>query len=59
MAFAITVSTESSDHYIYAFDGTPTQKEIIKHIKQNLGEEFEYICDYLYDATYDIKFKLK
>lgn len=59
MAFAISVKTESSDTYIFAFDGEPTQKDIIKRLKEELGEEFEYICDVYTDATYKIKFKMK
>ena len=58
MAFAIHIQTESSDNYVYAFDGQPTQKEIIDSIKEKLGEEFEYISDYNWDATYKIKFKM-
>lgn len=58
MAFAITVSTESSDHYIFAFDGQPTQKEIIEKLKEELGDEYNWICSYKHDATYKIKFKI-
>jgi len=59
MAFAINIETESGDSYLYAFDGKPTQKEIIKTVKEKLGEEFEYISSYRFDATYDIEFKMK
>jgi len=59
MAFAIHIQTESSDHYVYAFDGQPTQIEILKHIKKMLGSEFKYIADYQFDATYEIDFKMK
>jgi type IV secretory pathway VirD2 relaxase len=59
MAFAIHIKTESSDDYIYAFDGQPNKKEIIERLKEELGEEFDYISDYHWDATYKIKFKLK
>lgn len=59
MAFAITVSTESGDRYTYAFDGQPTTEEIIAKLEENLGEEFEYISDYDFDSTYDLKFKMK
>lgn len=58
MAFAIHIETESSDHYVYAFDGEPKAKEIIKSLKEKLGEEFDYISDYHFDATYAIKFKI-
>ena len=44
---------------MFAFDGTPTQKDIIKHVKENMGEEFDYVCSYKFDATYKIKFKIK
>ena len=59
MAFALYLKTESSDDYVFAFDGTPTQKDIIKHVKENMGEEFDYVCSYKFDATYKIKFKIK
>lgn len=58
MAFALHVKTESGDDYVYAFDGEPSQKEIIEQVKENLGEEFEYISSYNFDSTYEIKFKL-
>ena len=59
MAFAIYLKTESSDDYVFALDGEPTKKEIIKHVKNNMGDEFEYVCSYKYDATYEIDFKMK
>lgn len=59
MAFAIHVQTESSDDSVFAFDGEPTQKEIIEKIKERMGDEFEFISSYEYDATYKIKFKMK
>ena len=58
MAFAIWIKTESSDIYVYALDGNPTKKEIVSLLKERLGEEFEYIADYKFDATYNIKFTL-
>ena len=59
MAFALYIKTESSDDYVFAFDGEPTQNEIIEQTKERMGDEFEFICSYDYDATYKIKFKLK
>lgn len=59
MAFAIYIKTESSDDYVFAFDGTPKQSEIIKSLKEKLGDEYDFIAHYEYDATYKIKFKLK
>jgi hypothetical protein len=58
MAFALHIETESSDDYMFVFDGEPSQKEIVEKIKEDLGEEFDYISDYHYKATYKIKFKL-
>jgi len=59
MAFAIHIRTESSDDYVFAFDGTPSKKEIIEALKEKLGDEYEYISDYNFDATYKIKFEIK
>lgn len=59
MAFALYVKTESSDDYVFAFDGEPTTEEIIKQVKERMDEEFEYISSYEFDATYKIKFKMK
>lgn len=58
MAFAIHIITQSTDHYTFAFDGTPNKKEIIDSLKENLGDEFDYIDYYDYDSTYKIKFCL-
>lgn len=55
MALAIYIKTESSDVYIYALDGTPTKDEAINHLKENLGEEYEFICDIQIDSTYDFE----
>jgi hypothetical protein len=43
---------------VFAFDGEPTQKDIIERLKKKLGEEFDYISDYQTDANYDIDFRL-
>ena len=59
MAFAIHLETESSDHYVYAFDGQPTSEEIVEKIKENLGDEFNYVSDWHHDATYPINFKME
>lgn len=61
MAFALYIKTESGDDYVFAFDGEPSDKEIIKGIQEKLGEEFDYICDYKSDSSYPRKkqFKLK
>jgi hypothetical protein len=59
MAAAVYVKTESGDNYVFAFDGTPSPKEIIKQLKDRMDEEYDYICDCKYDATYDLKLKLK
>ncbi len=58
MAFAIYVKTESSDIYVYAFDGEPTNQEINARLLEELGEEYDYISETGYDASYEIKFKL-
>jgi hypothetical protein len=59
MAFAITLSTESGDDYIYAMDGTPTQEEIQAFVENKLGDEFYCVVNYEYDSTYDIEFELE
>lgn len=59
MAFAIWLKTESSDNYVFALDGTPTNEEIVLHLKERLGAEYEYVCDYEFDATYKINFVLE
>ena len=60
MAAAIYIKTESGDSYVYAFDGQPTKEEIIKSLKEKMGEEYDYISNYEMDFTYEIKkFKIK
>ena len=59
MAFALYIQTESSDEYMFAFDGEPKREEIIKRVKKEMGDEYNYISCYKYDSTYNAKFSIK
>lgn len=60
MAVAVFCKTESSDEYLYVFEGEPSHEEIISHIKEKLGDEYDYISSYKYQATFNppTRFKL-
>lgn len=53
MAYAIHLITSSYDNYTFAFDGEPTEKQVAKKIKKQMGKEVEYIDQIHDDATFD------
>lgn len=55
MAVAVSIITESSDHYLYVMDGKPSHQEVNDYIKEQLGDEFNYISTYQYEATFKSK----
>ncbi len=50
--------TESSDGHIWALDGEPTQEEILAIVEADMGEEYLYVVDCKFDATYKIDFRI-
>lgn len=59
MAVAIYCKTESSDEYLYVFDGQPSHEEIISHVKEKMGDEYDYISSYRYEATFQPETRFK
>lgn len=55
MAVAVHITTESGDDYLYVFDGEPSHEEVNAKIKEQLGDEFNYVCRHLYESTFEPK----
>ncbi len=46
MATAIYAKTESADTYLFCVDANLTAREVQDYLRQELGEEYDYISEY-------------
>jgi len=55
MSTGVSVRTESADSYGFAWEADLTEEEVLEKLKEELGEEFDYICDYSISYSKDDK----
>lgn len=51
MSMAIHVKTESGDEYLYPIDKILNDDDVLKYLKEKLGEEYPYISTYTVAQT--------
>lgn len=54
MAFAINITTESCDHYLIVLGKKPTKEQIIKKVKEKLGDEIYHISEINIESNYKL-----
>lgn len=52
MALAISFKSESSDHYVFAFDDFPSTLEVTNKITERLGSEVAYLYIMAIDSNH-------
>lgn len=53
MALAISFRSESSDHYVFAFDGLPSVADVISAVVDRLGSEVAHLYITAIDSNHE------
>lgn len=51
MSIAVALTSESSDHYVYAFDSGTTISGIVDYLSQSLDSELAYISEVMVEVS--------